>query len=127
MGALSVVGCLVLVQNDFFGAPEYHRPTVMPPQVLSGTNPWTISPLHFGHRNSSLVINSQCAFGQTDSHYKCPACLQQRVPAEQVIIQAWISTHFGVLSEQLPVADDNPLFIKAAPRPPRECRRQKAE
>jgi hypothetical protein len=30
-----------------------------------------------------------------------------------VIIQVWISTHFGVLSEQLPVADENLLFIKA--------------
>jgi hypothetical protein len=33
--------------------------------------------------------------------------------AERVIIQVWISTHFGVLSEQLPVADENLLFIKA--------------
>jgi hypothetical protein len=33
--------------------------------------------------------------------------------AEQVIMQTWISTHFGVLSEQLPVADENLLFIKA--------------
>ena len=33
--------------------------------------------------------------------------------AQQVIIQTWISTHFGVLSEQLPVADENFLFIKA--------------
>jgi hypothetical protein len=33
--------------------------------------------------------------------------------AEQVIIQVWIFTHFGVLSEQLPVADENILFIKA--------------
>ena len=32
---------------------------------------------------------------------------------EQVIIQVWISTHFGVLSEQLPDADENSLFIKA--------------
>jgi hypothetical protein len=32
---------------------------------------------------------------------------------QQVIIQVWISTHFGVLSEQLPVADENLLFIKA--------------
>jgi hypothetical protein len=31
---------------------------------------------------------------------------------EQVIIQVWISTHFGVLSEQLPVADEKFLFIK---------------
>jgi hypothetical protein len=29
----------------------------------------------------------------------------------EVILQVWISTHFGVLSEQLPVADENPLFI----------------
>jgi hypothetical protein len=32
--------------------------------------------------------------------------------AQQVIIQVWISTHFGVLSEQLPDADENSLFIK---------------
>jgi len=31
--------------------------------------------------------------------------------AEQVIIQVWISTHFGVLSEQLPVADATLPFI----------------
>ena len=31
---------------------------------------------------------------------------------EQVIIQVWISTHFGVLSEQLPVADEKWLFIR---------------
>jgi hypothetical protein len=30
-----------------------------------------------------------------------------------VIKQIWISTHFGVLSEQLPVADESFLFIKA--------------
>jgi hypothetical protein len=36
-----------------------------------------------------------------------------REGAEQVIMQVWISTHFGVLSEQLPVADANLLFIKA--------------
>ena len=29
-----------------------------------------------------------------------------------MIIQVWISTHFGVLSEQLPVADENLLFIE---------------
>jgi hypothetical protein len=28
-------------------------------------------------------------------------------------MQVWISTHFGVLSKQLPVADENLLFIKA--------------
>jgi hypothetical protein len=33
--------------------------------------------------------------------------------AEQVITQVWISSHFGVLSEQLPVADANLLFMKA--------------
>jgi hypothetical protein len=33
--------------------------------------------------------------------------------AQQVIIQIWISTHFGVLSEQLPVADEKLPFIKA--------------
>jgi hypothetical protein len=33
--------------------------------------------------------------------------------AQQVVIQVWISTHFGVLSEQLPVADENFLFIEA--------------
>ncbi len=27
-------------------------------------------------------------------------------------MQVWISTHFGVLSEQLPVADENLLFIR---------------
>jgi hypothetical protein len=33
--------------------------------------------------------------------------------AEQVIIQVWISTRFGVLSEQVPVADECFRFIKA--------------
>jgi hypothetical protein len=32
---------------------------------------------------------------------------------EQVIIQVWISTHFGVLSKRLPGADENLLFIEA--------------
>jgi hypothetical protein len=36
-----------------------------------------------------------------------------RTGVEQVIIQVWISTHFGVLSEQLPGADEHLLFIKA--------------
>ena len=31
--------------------------------------------------------------------------------AEQVIIQVWISTHFGVISERLPITDENLLFI----------------
>jgi len=34
--------------------------------------------------------------------------------AEQVITQVWMSTHFGVLTEQLPVADATLLFIKAS-------------
>jgi hypothetical protein len=32
-----------------------------------------------------------------------------RRSGQQVIIHVWISTHFGVLSEQLPVADENSL------------------
>ena len=28
-------------------------------------------------------------------------------------MQVWVSTHFGGLSEQLPVADEHLLFIKA--------------
>ncbi len=31
--------------------------------------------------------------------------------AEQVIIQVWISTRFGVISERLAIADENLLFI----------------
>jgi hypothetical protein len=31
--------------------------------------------------------------------------------AEQVIIQVWISTHFGVISERLPVAEATLPFI----------------
>ena len=30
-----------------------------------------------------------------------------------MIIQTWISTYFRVLSEQLPAADENLVFIKA--------------
>ncbi len=33
--------------------------------------------------------------------------------AQQVIIQVLISTHFGVLSERLPVADEKLPYIKA--------------
>jgi hypothetical protein len=40
-------------------------------------------------------------------------CHDLLVFLEQVIIQVWISTHSGVLSEQLPVADEKSLFIKA--------------
>jgi hypothetical protein len=36
---------------------------------------------------------------------------------EQVIIQVWISTHFGVLSELLPVADESCIFIKVTSTP----------
>jgi len=45
--------------------------------------------------------------------------LRQRseASAQQVIKQVWISTHFGVLSEQLPVADENILFIKTTVTP----------
>jgi hypothetical protein len=32
--------------------------------------------------------------------------------AERLVISGWIFTHFGLLSEQLPVADENLLFIK---------------
>jgi hypothetical protein len=35
-----------------------------------------------------------------------------RMLAERLVISGWIFTHFGLLSEQLPVADENLLFIK---------------
>jgi hypothetical protein len=38
--------------------------------------------------------------------------LLRREIIQQVTIQTWISAHFGVLSEHLPVADENLLFIK---------------
>jgi hypothetical protein len=42
---------------------------------------------------------------------------------EQVIMQVLISTHFGVLSEQLPVAGEHLLFIKATFTPaPAPCK-----
>jgi hypothetical protein len=46
-------------------------------------------------------------------YYKHVAPMELAVAAQQVIIQVCISTRFGVLSEQLPVADENSLFIKA--------------
>ena len=44
-----------------------------------------------------------------------------RSDAQQVIIQVWISTHFGVLSEQLPVPDENILFIRGIVTRSRVC------
>jgi hypothetical protein len=41
-----------------------------------------------------------------------------RTAAEQVIIQVWISSHFGVISKRLPAADESFGFIKAIFTPP---------
>ena len=40
-------------------------------------------------------------------------CLVTLPAGQPVIIQVWISTHFGVLSKRPPSADEGFLFIKA--------------
>jgi hypothetical protein len=49
----------------------------------------------------------QQTYGKQELLHNGPVVIQQ------VIMQVWISTHFGVLSEQLLVADEHLLFIKA--------------
>src|SRR5262245_53179713 len=56
MGTPSATRAFVLVQKDFFGWPACQPSTKMSPWPKSGTNPWTISALHFGHCILSLLI-----------------------------------------------------------------------
>jgi hypothetical protein len=55
---------------------------------------------------------------------KCgKTCFHSLVGSAEVIIQVWISTHFGVLSEQPLIADERFLFINAILIPPTRGRK----
>jgi len=68
-----------------------------------------------GHRALPIRGEPNMQDGADVNHrFLALACVTQHtLPylAEQLIIQVWISTHFGVLSEQFPVADENLFFI----------------
>jgi hypothetical protein len=76
-------------------------PGLMPLDVLLSRH--ILGVLNQGREHIYGAIKAPPALRRGDDKRSCA----------EVIMQVWISTHFGVLSEQLPVADENSLFIKA--------------
>ena len=86
MGIPSSSRAFVLVQNDFFGGPACQPPTWTAPWEKSGTNPWAISPLHFGHCICSLLIIYKYTSRRTQTHYNCALHLEPPLPSRTTLV-----------------------------------------
>ena len=117
---VTVLGIMTLLTAGRFANAELPILVTGQPLVVSGIATVPPGPVYLVIWIAPLLVvkvNWPCAtMGSITSRRNCSCFMTLvglRAIAEQVIIQVWISTHFGVLSEQLPVAEENSRFIKA--------------